>query len=152
MIRRHNALRDCLAELARTAGDNADIEVDVTGAAADPATGARMDIVLHRSGGERILIDVAVASPFAVGALGKPGQAASLMAGWKRRKYPNAKVTPAVIETWGRAGADLQSLLRRLAPPDLGERALFMAAAWRSLSSVLQRHNVLMLRAAVGAQ
>ena len=150
--RRHDALRDCLADIARSAGEHADIEVDVTGAAADPATGARMDIVLRGAAGgtERLLIDVAVVSPFAVGAGGRAGAAASQMAAHKRRKYRRVAVIPAVVETMGRPGADLQALLRRLAPTDLAARAAFMARSWRLLSATVQPHNALMIRAARG--
>ena len=148
-MRRHDAIRDKLADLVRDAGEHADIEVDVTGAAADAKTGARMDIVFTSSR-ERFLVDVAVATPFAVGAQGRPGAAARLLAGVKRRKYCNARVTPAILEPWGRAGDDLQGLLRRIAPQEPEARSAFIASAWRSLSGVLQRHNALMVRTALG--
>ena len=111
-----------------------------------------MDIVLRGAAGgtERLLIDVAVVSPFAVGAGGRAGAAASQMAAHKRRKYRRVAVIPAVVETMGRPGADLQALLRRLAPTDLAARAAFMARSWRLLSATVQTHNALMIRAARG--
>ena len=151
MVARHNAIRDALARLARDSGADADIEVDVAGAAADPLTGARLDVQIRRpTGGERnILVDVSVTTLFAAGATGRPGAAASLVAGAKRRKYGNITVTPAILETFGRAGEALSSLIRRLAPEDLGERTLWIGHAWRIVSTHLQAHNARMVRKAI---
>ena len=153
LVRRHNCLWDRLAEIARKAGEHADIEVDVTGAAADPAVGARMDVVLRGAlGDQNLLVDVAVTSLFAAGAGGFAGAAASGMAAHKRRKYARVPVTLAVWETMGRTGVALQDLLRKMAPPRLAARAVFMAAAWRLPSATLQAHNALMVRTARGSQ
>ena len=89
-IARHNALRDALALLARERNAHVDIEIDVDQAAACPNTGARLDLSISQPGpdGERknMLVDVAVASPFAQSAGMRAGNAALLADAAKRKK------------------------------------------------------------------
>ena len=135
MCRRHDRLRDVIANLARDAGAHADIEVDVSCESADASTGAKMDVEATLTGAapDRLLPDVSVTTPFAAGASGRAGAAATRAAAAKRAKYGRIRVTPAILETYGRAGDSLARVLRRLAPDAPEERAAYMAMALQSV-------------------
>ena len=116
--------------------------------AADPFTGAPM------------AIDAAVAHAPAAGdrlasRAARDGVAAAAAAEGKRRRYPAAgdALVPAVVETGGRPGLELESLVRAYAGREPEEeRPAAGVAAWRRISVAVQTGNAEMVLSATAGQ
>ena len=110
-----------------------------------------VSITMDDDSGHRrnMLVDVAIASPFARDVQGVPGKAAKNAELAKCKKYANIAVVPAIWETLGAPGQSVISLLRKLAPQgDPGERTAWMGKAWRVLGTTLQTHSARIVRTA----
>ena len=163
--RRHNSIRDCLAEVIRDfTGQTATTElfvprwdrvVQVDGE--DTIERARLDVAFNNCRGQRVYLDVVVATAgttnpeMARSRAARNGAAAARAADGKRLRYPGPDLVPFAVEALGRAGRDAVAFLRSLAPSDPESRSVVLGAAWQSLSACLQMGNAELLLSAAGA-
>lgn len=160
-MRRHNRIRDWVAaELAAATGVTAPIE-QLVPELSTPELAARLDVIgADPVSGRPLAVDVAVThAPSKDPARSRPrasrdGAAAAAEEEVKRRRYPCERVgfvSPFVLETGGRAGAEAETLVRSLAlRPGDPDRASRIAGLWRRCSTTLQLGNADMVLAANG--
>ena len=151
VVARHNALRDLFAEIATEAtGLPSTIEQH------DHSTGdaRRPDVHFQNERGETVHVDVAVVTFHAGRVNGdprqaRPGWAVATEEAFKRRKYRELRLMPAVVSHLGRPGADLATLIKSLSTQkDLGERSEAISSMWQSWSSTLMHWNAHILATA----
>ena len=149
VVRRHNAIRDCLAAVLKST--NVGTVLIEQNAPATPEHLLRPDIVFHDANGRIKHLDVEVCTmhPSRVQGEHRAGVLIEREEGVKRRKYAHLPLIPCVCSHVGRLGKGLQSLLRSVhKQPDLAERSTSIAVAYQSISCALQKGNVAILAAA----
>ena len=148
-IRRHNAIRDCLAEVLQAA-DVGTVLIEQN-APETPEHLLRPDIVFHDANGRVKHLDVEVTTMHPGRAQGghRAGVLIEREEGVKRRKYAHLPLIPCVCSHAGRLGNGLQSLLRSvLKQSDLAQRSNAIAASYQTIACILQKGNVAILAAA----
>jgi hypothetical protein len=159
--RRHNALRDCLAELIfYVTGHKPLIEQTYLNMPSNPQSDHpddddhnlnRSDVTFHTADAT-IHLDIMVTSAATAQALAgatssstTPGHAAAQAEQHKRRKYHQQPITPAIFETHGRMGPALIQFLQQLTNtlPTQQERTCKFHYCIQKLSTTLQHHNAL---------
>ena len=160
MVRRHDSVRDWLADLVRRLTGRM-VQTEQLVPAWDrvsPTTGeverARLDVAYVDDGGRRVYVDVTVVDAATVmqdverTRSRREGAAAARAEDQKRLRYPGPALVPFAIEALGRPGEAAEALLRSLAPVDLGRRSVVLGAAWQSLSVLVQTGNAELLLSA----
>ena len=154
-MRKHDACCGVLKNWLEEMGCAVETEV-VLPTAANGLDEPRMDLIVRAPGilGP-IHIDLTVVSPTSRealrrGAADREGVTAELGADGKRVKYNNITVTPFVLESSGRLGADALGLVRKIAPWEPGARAEALNELYQSLAATLQRASANSAIAAMG--
>ena len=114
-----------------------------------------LDIVADGKPGDRVVIDLAVTHPacpsgLRAGAATRDGASAKIIEGMKQRKHPGITVTPFVVETLGHFGECAHSFLRAIARDrPRHERGRYISGVMQELSVALQKHNAMLVAAAI---
>ena len=118
---------------------------------------SRLDIVAEELSGQRLALDITIASPvttsaIAVGSATKAGAAALILETGKRRKYGNLDVTPIAIETHDWLGPGARTLIGKLGRQiEPSRRPAYVARLQQDISCALQRANAAMVIRVVAA-
>ena len=141
-VRRRNAVARTVADIVKVAPEAAVALEPVTTRVRAGADAPRPDTVWHTPGRPRRWGDFQATSPLTRKALRKntaaqvDGFAAQIATVAKRRRWEPAPATPLVLETLGRASADLVALIRQA-----GALTRDTANHWQTLQVQLQRYN-----------
>jgi len=104
-----------------------------------------MDLVIYAPGAANpIYVDISIASALSAEALAggsaaRDGRAAEIAERRKHAAYPLIGVTPCIIEDHGRIGEEALTLIRRIAPASLTDRAVAIRELYQRMSATLQR-------------
>ena len=154
VVRRHDRLRDTLAQILESGTGRPTQTEQVVPAWCTEQRDARLDIAYTDDNAYVIHVDVAVVHSLRSSNAKKApalrdGYTCAVEETNKRRLYPGGRLTPTVFETHGRCGDAMAAMLRsvyRGLPPD--ERASALGSSWQTLSCTLQRGNAEILLSA----
>ena len=147
MVRRHNAIRDCVAREPSNAGISHVVEQTAPN---DNATAVRPDISYHGPRSRAVHLDVEVTSRHVLrnkasmraGALIEQAEAV------KRQKYAHLRLLPCIFSHLGRVGQGMHACIKSTClDPDPSVRSKYIAGFHQAMSCALQKGNVSILAA-----
>ena len=151
IIKRHNRIRDLLAQLLQEVS-LATVNVEQhTGLDADQRR-PDVDFLDHHARRQHIDVEIVTPHARAMSGTAAPHRAGSLIEtgeSTKRRKYPNVRLLPAVASHLGRYGQGFQTIIRNMyRQADESERSASIAGAYQKIGAEIQRANVIILGSA----
>ena len=149
MVQRQNRVRDALAEVIKQSQPH---PVHIEAHTASELDDKHPDIQWWPDGGADEWLDITIVTPTmrAVRASAARAERAGVVAAAKeqakRAKYPALRLTPFVLEAWGRVGDGAAGFVRRLCPyTEAAERSAWVVSTWRALQTTAGRGTVRLL-------
>ena len=115
-VRRHNAIRDTVAQWLRDVGHRAQVEQAIPEWHSDQDGEAILDVVYHRGLHGRVCLDISLVNVVAEATLHGRTYKAALQRREraKHRRYPFPGLVPFVLDINGRWGTEAETWLRRM--------------------------------------